>query len=71
MAMGEVGQVVVIVFNWLMRVRVGVGAAGWCAIVRVGVVRILVAVPMVMEGGGMGVVMAVLLVHQVNCAANH
>ena len=61
---------VVVMRYGVMLVRVGMGlVCSGCMVV--GVVIIIMAVPMVMEGGGMGVVMAVLLVYQVNCAANH
>ena len=54
-----------------MVMGMGVGAACFCAVVGVGVMRIIMAVPMVVENGLMHVVMGMVFVDQIDGPDNH
>ena len=54
-----------------MVMRVGVGAVCFCAVVGVGVVRIIMAVPMVVENSFMHVVVGMIFIHQIDGPYNH
>lgn len=70
-AMGDVGQVVVLVCSFFMRMRVGMGAVRLLVFIGVGVVIVVVIVPMIMKNGFMHMVMGMLFINQKNGTANH
>ena len=54
-----------------MVMGMGVGAVCFCAVVGVGVMRIIMAVPMVVENSFMHVVMGMIFIHQIDGSDNH
>ena len=54
-----------------MVMGMGVGAVCFCAVVGVGVMRIIMAVPMVVENSFMHVVVGMIFIHQIDGPYNH